>query len=88
MGYEIYLNCLGSREAHWGILERATANGNLTGEYGYIRPINPSDTALYAWISVFTNGIEFPRACLQNDLSQSKMAPKRIKLRNVRASFS
>jgi hypothetical protein len=62
MGYEIYVNYLASMEAHIGVLVRDTFNGPVRRDMEFARPVAPHNTQLLAYVSVFSNGNDFPNA--------------------------
>jgi len=67
MGHEIYINYLASKEAHIGVLVRDSYNGPVTDmEFG--RPMDPKDTRLLAFVSVFTDEPDFPDTSSINEV--------------------
>ena len=67
MGYEIYVNYLASMEAHVGVLQRDSHNGDVK-DLEYARSEKPADTKLLACVSVFSSAKEFPVTALINEI--------------------
>ena len=67
MGYDIYVNYLASMEAHVGVLQRDTHNGDVK-DMEYARSEKPADTKLLACVSVFSGEKDFPSPDLINEI--------------------